>query len=50
MDDPAYRVEAERRRGRGAAANPTGRYEPAQREGFDDGWDSRRSFRRFPRR
>ncbi|MEE1610290.1 PA0069 family radical SAM protein [Microvirga sp. CF3016] len=39
MDDPAYRVEVERRRGRGAAANPSGRYEPAQREGFDDGWD-----------
>lgn len=39
MDDPAYRIEVERRRGRGAAANPTGRYEPAQRESFDDGWD-----------
>jgi DNA repair photolyase len=38
MDDPAYRVEMERRRGRGAAANPSGRYEPARREGFDDGW------------
>jgi len=38
MDDPAYRVEMERRRGRGAAANPSGRYEPAQREAFDDGW------------
>jgi DNA repair photolyase len=39
MDDPAYRVEVERRRGRGASANPSGRYEPARREGFDDGWD-----------
>nr|WP_262270111.1 PA0069 family radical SAM protein [Microvirga sp. HBU65207] len=39
MDDPAYRVEVERRRGRGASANPSGRYEPAQREAFDDGWD-----------
>jgi DNA repair photolyase len=39
MEDPAYRVEAERRRGRGAAANPAGRYEPAARESFDDGWD-----------
>lgn len=38
MDDPAYRVEVERRRGRGASANPSGRYEPAQREAFDDGW------------
>nr|WP_246812158.1 PA0069 family radical SAM protein [Microvirga sp.] len=38
MDDPAYRVEVDRRRGRGASANPSGRYEPAQREAFDDGW------------
>jgi DNA repair photolyase len=27
------------RRGRGAVANPGGRYEPVQRESFDDGWD-----------
>jgi DNA repair photolyase len=39
MDDPAYRVEVDRRRGRGASANPSGRYEPAQSEGFEDGWD-----------
>lgn len=39
MDDPAYRVEVDRRRGRGASANPSGRYEPAQRETFDDGWE-----------
>ena len=39
MDDPAYRVEVERRRGRGSMANPSGRFEPAQRESFDDGWD-----------
>src|SRR5829696_3859800 len=38
MDDPAYRVEVDRRRGRGASANPSRRYEPAQRETFDDGW------------
>jgi DNA repair photolyase len=38
MDDPAYRVEVDRRRGRGSSANPSGRYEPAQREAFDDGW------------
>jgi DNA repair photolyase len=37
--DPAYRIDQERRRGRGAVANPTGRFEPAQREGFEDGWD-----------
>ncbi|HVL74125.1 MAG TPA: PA0069 family radical SAM protein [Beijerinckiaceae bacterium] len=27
------------RRGRGAVTNPGGRYEPVQRETFDDGWD-----------
>jgi len=39
MQDPAYRVEVERRKGRGASANPSGRYEAVQREAFDDGWD-----------
>jgi DNA repair photolyase len=39
MLDPAYRVEDERRRGRGAVSNPGGRYEPVQTETFDDGWD-----------
>jgi DNA repair photolyase len=39
MEDPAYRVEVDRRRGRGASANPEGRFEPVRREGFDDGWD-----------
>ncbi|GEO98161.1 PA0069 family radical SAM protein [Methylobacterium haplocladii] len=29
----------ETRRGRGATANPDGRFEPAHREAFDDGWD-----------
>src|SRR5246127_1891420 len=33
-------VEGERRRGRGAQSNATGRYEPQAREGFDDGWQS----------
>jgi DNA repair photolyase len=33
-------VEAERRRGRGACSNRSGRYESEQREGFDDGWES----------
>jgi DNA repair photolyase len=31
-------IAAERRRGRGAAVNPTGRFERLAREGFDDGW------------
>jgi DNA repair photolyase len=32
-------VEPERRRGRGAASNETGRFEPTRREAFDDGWE-----------
>ena len=39
--DPAPpRVAQDRRRGRGSALNKSGRYEPLQREEFDDGWDS----------
>ncbi|ANL26771.1 radical SAM domain-containing protein [Rhizobium phaseoli] len=34
------RVEGERRRGRGAGLNPTGRFEALQRETFDDGWQT----------
>ncbi|POF34762.1 PA0069 family radical SAM protein [Roseibium marinum] len=37
--EPA-RLPEERRRGRGAALNKTGRFEPLSRESFDDGWDS----------
>src|SRR5262249_57086643 len=33
-------VEDERRRGRGAQSNATGRYEPLARVAFDDGWQS----------
>jgi DNA repair photolyase len=33
-------VEAERRRGRGAQSNASGRYEPVARVAFDDGWQS----------
>jgi len=32
-------VERERRRGRGAVSNASGRYEPLARVAFDDGWD-----------
>src|SRR3954451_13351770 len=31
-------VEHERRRGRGAQSNASGRYEPLARAAFDDGW------------
>jgi DNA repair photolyase len=36
---PGLSVETERRRGRGATFNPDARYEPQQRETFNDGWD-----------
>ncbi|SED62220.1 DNA repair photolyase [Rhizobiales bacterium GAS188] len=32
-------VEGERRRGRGAVTNRSGRFEPLSRESFDDGWE-----------
>ncbi len=40
IDDSGLRVDAERRRGRGAGVNPSGRFEPVSRHVFDDGWDS----------
>ena len=33
-------VDADRRRGRGAVTNHTGRFEAAKAEAFDDGWES----------
>ena len=36
----AEQVDADRRRGRGAVSNATGRFEPERREHFDDGWES----------
>jgi hypothetical protein len=33
-------IDRERRRGRGALSNASGRYEPKARIGFDDGWQS----------
>ncbi len=33
-------VADDRRRGRGAVSNATGRFEPERRERFDDGWES----------
>ncbi|ACM25652.1 PA0069 family radical SAM protein [Agrobacterium sp. SHOUNA12C] len=38
--DTGLRVEIDRRRGRGAGLNPSGRFEPQQRETFDDGWQT----------
>ncbi|MFB9950413.1 PA0069 family radical SAM protein [Rhizobium puerariae] len=34
------RVEADRRRGRGAGLNPSGRFEEKRREALDDGWQT----------
>ncbi|OWV74717.1 radical SAM protein [Rhizobium sp. N122] len=34
------RIEVDRRRGRGAGLNPSGRFEALQRETFDDGWQT----------
>jgi len=34
------RIEIDRRRGRGAGLNPSGRFEPMERVAFDDGWTS----------
>jgi len=40
-DDPlSIAVDRERRRGRGAVTNASGRYEPLARIAFDDGWQS----------
>jgi DNA repair photolyase len=38
--DTGLRVEIDRRRGRGAGLNPSGRFEPLQRETVDDGWQT----------
>ena len=40
VDASGLRVGAERRRGRGAGLNPSGRFEELRREGFDDGWQT----------
>ncbi len=40
IDESGVRIDAERRRGRGAGVNPTGRFEPMTRHVFDDGWET----------
>ena len=39
-DTRAAGIENDRRRGRGAVSNRTGRFEPQSRAAFDDGWES----------
>ncbi len=41
------RVEQERRRGRGAGLNPSGRFETQERQDFDDGWQTLESLPPF---
>lgn len=40
VQQSGVRVGFERRRGRGAGVNPSGRFEPFSRASFDDGWNS----------
>lgn len=40
MAQTGLRVDIDRRRGRGAGLNFSGRFEPQTRESFDDGWQS----------
>jgi DNA repair photolyase len=40
IEESGVRVDVERRRGRGAGINPSGRYEPTSRHVFDDGWNN----------
>jgi DNA repair photolyase len=40
VEQSGVRVDSERRRGRGAGVNPSGRFEPITRHVFDDGWES----------
>jgi len=40
IEDSGLRVVPDRRRGRGAGVNPSGRFEKFERHVFDDGWNS----------
>ncbi|WP_011580047.1 MULTISPECIES: PA0069 family radical SAM protein [Chelativorans] len=40
IDEAGLRVGDDRRRGRGAGINPSGRFEPLTRHVFDDGWET----------
>lgn len=40
VEKSGVRIEIDRRRGRGAGINPSGRFEPTTRHAFDDGWES----------
>ncbi|KXF78418.1 radical SAM protein [Paramesorhizobium deserti] len=40
IGEAGLRINHERRRGRGAGINPSGRFEPISRHVFDDGWNT----------
>jgi DNA repair photolyase len=40
LNESGLRVDVDRRRGRGAGINPSGRFEPQEREVLDDGWQT----------
>ncbi|WEX08121.1 PA0069 family radical SAM protein [Chelativorans sp. AA-79] len=40
IEDAGLRIGEDRRRGRGAGVNPSGRFEPLTRHVFDDGWET----------
>ncbi|MFC6490243.1 PA0069 family radical SAM protein [Nitratireductor sp. GCM10026969] len=40
IEEAGLRIGDDRRRGRAAGINPTGRYEPITRHVFDDGWET----------
>ena len=40
LKESGLRIEIDRRRGRGAGLNPSGRFEPREREVLDDGWQT----------
>ncbi len=40
VDSSGLRIDVDRRRGRGAGLNPSGRFEQERREVFDDGWQT----------
>jgi len=40
IERSGIRIDPDRRRGRGAGVNPSGRFEPTSRHVFDDGWSS----------
>jgi DNA repair photolyase len=47
LNESGLRIEIDRRRGRAAGLNPAGRFEPQERESFDDGWQTLESLAPF---